>query len=349
MATSAKIRGIYTTALTRLFLDAGYRIAAPSPETRQRFTLGSTPEIPDLLFKDREDHQGLDIIGEADGVSRVLKVCQEKLLDAALLTFGPLAKREKELIDELKADRELCYARLELGGASKETLDHLRSSVIPTLALHHRLRIIHSQSLEKAEKQLFERPGSKRKLERNLLQEAILLPLGKAGAVRLEHVKIGGKPVRPREGVLLEAAEGRILLKRSFSQGRYDGLDLPIEGGDYGLTETREGAWYVKNAYFSKEGKLKGEYYNVNTPVELYPFGARYIDLEIDVVRRAGEPPFIVDREKFELLAKEGKISRQLEKKAAEAAEQIVGEMERAGAGEKERKGKRRKGTRPGG
>jgi probable ribonuclease FAU-1 len=327
MAPSAKIRGIYTTALTRLLLDAGYRIGAPSPETRQRFALGSAPEIPDLLIKDREDHQGVDIIGEADGVSRVVKGVQEKLLDAVLLDFGPLGEREKDLVDELKAGQELCRARLELGGASKETLDRFRSSVIPTLALHHRLRIIHRRALEEAERQLLDRPTARRKLERNGFQEAVLIPLGKTGAVRLEHVKATGKPVRPREGILLKAVGNRILLKRVFSQGRYDGLDLPIEGGDYGLTEASEGAWQVKHSYFSKEGKLKGEYYNVNTPVELYPFGARYIDLEIDVVRRAGGRAFIVDREKLELLVKEGKISRSLEKKAVEVADHLMEKM----------------------
>jgi hypothetical protein len=327
MATSAKIRGIYTTALTRLLLDAGYRIADPSPETRQRFALGSTPAIPGLLIKDRDDHQGVDIIGEADGVSRILRVAQERLLDAVLMAFDPLGKIEREMVDELKAGQELCRAWLELGGASKETLDQARSSVIPTLALHHRLRIIHPRALEKAEKQLFDRPESRPVLERKGFREAVLIPMGKAGAVRLEHVKARGKPVRPREGVLLKAVGNRILLKRSFSQGRYDGLDLPIEGGDYGFTEAREGSWHVKTAYFSGEGKLKGEYYNVNTPVELYPFGARYIDLEIDVVRRAGERAFIVDREKLELLAKEGKISPQLGEKAVEVADLLVEKM----------------------
>ena len=327
MATYIKVRGIYTTALTRLLLDAGHRIADPSPETRQRFALGSTPQIPDLLMKDRENHQGVDIIGEADGVSQILRVAREKLLDAVLMAFDPLGEGEKDLADELKEGQELCHAWLELGGASKDALDKLRASVIPTLALHHRLRIIHPGSLEKAEKQLGERPEKKPDLGKTVFLEEVLLPLGKAGIVRLEHVKARGKPVRPREGILLEVAEGRILLKRSFSQGRYDGLGLPIVAGDYGLTEAREGAWYVKNAYFSKEGKMKGEYYNVNTPVELYPFGARYIDLEIDVVRRAGERPFIVDREKLELLAKEGKINRRLEKKAVEVADHLIADL----------------------
>jgi hypothetical protein len=329
MAKVIKIRGIYTTAFTRLLLDSGYRIADPSPEIRQRFKLGPAPKAADILLKDREDHQGVDLIGEADGISRLLKTIQETLLDAVLLSFEPLAKGEAELIDDLEASRELSHARLELGGASKEKLDGLRASVVPTLARHHRLRILHPRTLEKAENQLGKRPKSKPNLEKALFQEAILLPLSKADGVRLEHIKIKGKPVRPREGALVEGKGTRIVIKRSFSQGRYDGLNLPIEGGDYGLSEVQEGAWHLKHTYFSKDGKLKGEYYNINTPVELYAYGARYIDLEIDVVRRAGESPSIVDREDLALLVKEGKISRLLEKKAVEEAEQIVRKMQR--------------------
>jgi hypothetical protein len=329
MAKVIKIRGIYTTAFTRLLLDSGYRIADPSPEIRQRFKLGPAPKAADILLKDREAHQGVDLIGEADGISRLLKTIQETLLDAVLLSFEPLAKGEAELIDDLEASRELSHARLELGGASKEKLDGLRASVVPTLARHHRLRILHPRTLEKAENQLGKRPKSKPNLEKALFQEAILLPLSKADGVRLEHIKIKGKPVRPREGALVEGKGTRIVIKRSFSQGRYDGLNLPIEGGDYGLSEVQEGAWHLKHTYFSKDGKLKGEYYNINTPVELYAYGARYIDLEIDVVRRAGESPSIVDREDLALLVKEGKISRQLEKKAVEEAERILREMQK--------------------
>ena len=115
-----------------------------------------------------------------------------------------------------------------------------------------------------------------------------------------------------------------MIVKRSFSQGRYDGLNLPIQEGDYGLTEVREGAGYVKHAYFSKQGKLKGEYFSINTPVELYPFGARYVDLEIDVICRPGEKPVISDREELALLVKNGAISALLEKKAVETAEDLV-------------------------
>ncbi len=324
MAAAIKIRGIYTTAFTRLLLDSGCRIADPSPEIRQRFELGPTPKAPDILIKDRDDHQGVDIIGEADRISRLLKTIQETLMDAVLMRFEPLGEEEAELIDELQASRELSHAQLELGGASKEKLDHLRSSVVPTLNRHHRLRIFCPATLERAEKKLAKRPELKTDLEKSVFRKAILLPLRKAEGVRLEHLKIREKPIRPREGIFWEAKGTRVLIKRSFSRGRYDGLDLPIEGGDYGLTEVQEGAWVVKHSYFSKDGKLKGEYYNINTPVELYAYGARYIDLEIDVVRRAGKAPFIVDQEDLSLLVKEGKIGRQMEKKAMEEAGELM-------------------------
>jgi hypothetical protein len=320
MNQAMKIRGIYTTAFTRLLLDSGYRIADPSPEIRQRFKLGPAARTPDILLKDREDHQGVDIIGEAEGISRLWKIIQEYLIDPALMHFGPLDEKRMEGLEELRPSGELARAWLELGGASKGKLDDLRSSVIPTLARHHRIRIVQPGILQKAEKELGERPKLRKKLERGVFQEAILFPLSKAEGVRVEHLKIRDKPVRPREGVLWEAKETRVLVKRSFSRGRYDGLDLPIEEGDYGLTEVRERSWHVKHSYFSKTGKLKGEYYNINTPVELYPYGARYIDLEIDVVRRAGESPFIVDREDLAVLVKEGKISQQMGKKAMETA-----------------------------
>ena len=322
--TSVKIRGIYTTALTKILRGSGYTIVDPSPEIQERFGLGVTPGIPGILLKDREDRQGVELIGEADGISRLLGVIQTQLLDVALLEFRPPSESEKDLLDEVEASRELVLARLEFGGESKESLDRLRSSVIPTLDRHHRLRIINPQKVEKAERQIEQQPELKSKLQKSIFQEVILLPLSKAGVVRLEHVKISGKPVRPREGILLEAKGLRIRVRRSFFQGRYDGLDLPIEEGDYGLTEAKEGAWYVKHAYYSKEGRLKGEYYNVNTPVELYPYGARYVDLGIDVVRRVGENPIMVDREDLALLAKDGLIGNRLEKKALEVAESLL-------------------------
>lgn len=313
MVAGVKIRGIYSTALTRLLLDSGYTLAEPSPEIQERFGLAPTAEAYDILIKDRDDLQGVDLTGEPEKICELLRLLQERLLDAVLLRVEPVEESEG-----------LVLARIEFPGASKEMLDKLRSSVLPTLARHHRYRIILSRGLEVAEKSLLMHPHPKETIEREIFSEAILVPLRKAGLAKLEHVRASGRPIHPREGLLLEADEHRIVIKRFFSKGRYDGLDLPIEEGDYGITEAQEGAWYVKNTYFSKKGELKGDYYNINTPVELYPYGARYLDLEVDVVRRAGERPFLVDQERLAILAEEGLIGARLEKKAMEVADELL-------------------------
>jgi probable ribonuclease FAU-1 len=161
------------------------------------------------------------------------------------------------------------------------------------------------------------------------MKEAVLDPLEKSGMVRLEHVRPSGKSMRPREGIIQKIDGQEIIFKRSFSPGRYDGLNLVIRKGDYGLTEIREGEWYVKHSYFSSERLLIGEYFNINTPVELYPYGARYVDLEVDVIRRAGEKAFEIDREKLGILTQRGCIGPELEARALHAANRILRSLNR--------------------
>jgi hypothetical protein len=326
MAHRVKVRGIYTTALTKLLLNSGYTIVDPSPGIRQRFSLPPTDEAPDVFIQDRENHQGIEISGESDQLSLLIRLLQETLLDSILLEFAGKAEAPEETEEEAEV-RDIARARFEFPGISKAYLDAIRSTIVPSLKNHHRLKILHEKKLSRFEEELLKNPGIKERLENDLFAGWILAPLQKAGLVRLEHIKASGKAIRPREGILVESQEEKLILKRSFSQGRYDGLNIPIEEGDYGLTEVREGAGYVKHAYFSKQGKLKGEYFSINTPVELYPFGARYIDLEIDVICRPGEKPVISDREELAVLVKKGAISTPLERKAVETAEDLVRKM----------------------
>ncbi len=173
-----------------------------------------------------------------------------------------------------------------------------------------------------------------RELEEMLFRKAILGPLIEVGQVRLEHVRPSGRPMRPRLGVLQSARPKRLIFRREFSAGRYDGLDLPISKGDYCLTEVREGEWCVKHSYFSRQGQAIGDYYNINTPTELYPYGARYIDLEVDVVQRASESAFAIDREKFEVLVRKGCVGKDLENKVLVLCEQLLRRLNREKAKE---------------
>ena len=327
MKTPVKIRGIYTTALTRLLLDWGYPIAEPSPEITQRFHLEGTAQEPEVLIQDLQNHQGVRITGEADQLSDLVRLLQKELLDAVLLDFGTLPDTKKGRVWEIPEAKELDVASVEFGGAAKETLDRIRGLMTLTLMGHHRLRPLHPKSLEAEEKKLKRHPEQKDKLEKKMFEEQILMPLRKGIHLKIDHVKIAGKPIRPREGILVEAKGSKIFMKRLFSKGRYDGLDLPIVEGDYGLTEIEEGRWYVKHAYYARSGKLKGEYFNINTPVELYPYGARYLDLEVDVVCPIDKKPFLVDQEDLSLLAQNGRIGPDLLKKALETAESLLGTL----------------------
>ncbi len=313
MLSRIKIRSIYSTALTRLLLDAGYQVVEPSQKIRQRFSEDLEGDACDVFIQDRQDFQGVLLSGCPENLCQFLTFLQESLMDTVLLGY------ESELDSGPRV-----RAVVEFPGMTKATLDLTRQKVLPTFKRHHLLRIVNSRAVERAEALLEQSPEKLEELEKDLFHENILLPLQKGGVVKLEHLRPSGKSMRPREGVLLRLDGNHLTFKRTFSKGRYDGLDLPINAGDYGITEIREGDWTVRHSYFDKSGTLIGEYFNVNTPVEFYPYGARYLDLEVDVVRRAGEQPVIIDQEKLSLLGRQGCIGAALEHKAMEVAEELV-------------------------
>lgn len=313
MSTCIKIRGIYTTALTKLMLDSGYHIVDPSSKIRELFAIEDAVGDCEVLIQDRPGLQGVELTGPPEKVTQCLTFLQERLLDATLLNLVPVEEETGRVM-----------ATLEFPGFSKQSLDAIRLTVAPTLSRHHRYRIIASKTLEQAEQTLMRHPEKRESLEDAVFQMEVLLPLEKEGLVRLEHIRPAGKPMRPREGVLVSSDSQGFAFRRSFSKGRYDGLDVPIQEGDYGLTEIQEGAWHVRHSYYTKDHRLIGHYYNINTPVELYPYGARYLDLEVDVIHRAGEKPTLIDREKLALVCRQGSISEELGTKALAVAEDLL-------------------------
>ena len=313
MPPRIKIRGIHSSALTKLALDGGYPVVGASADILERFGLRLDDTAPSLAIRDKADRQGVELMGEPERVTQFFTFLQENLLDATMLGLECMEESDNRV-----------KASIEFPGVAKSRLDELRSSVCPTLLRHHRLRIIDSRRLERLEKSLEADPDQKDKLDEQAFREMICLPLEKRGLFELEHIRPSGKPMRPRRGVIRDADGQKIVFHRSFTEGRYDGLDLPIERGDFGLTEVQEGSWVVKHSYYSMNKELKGEYYNINTPVEFYPYGARYLDLEVDVICRSGEKPTLVDQEKLAILANEGRISKELESKALQVAEELL-------------------------
>ncbi|MEM2105896.1 MAG: ribonuclease E/G [Candidatus Bathyarchaeia archaeon] len=77
----AKVRGIYTTALTRLLLDNGFEIIEPSLAIKNRFGLADNFLQPDMKVKDRYDMQGVRVLGKPEAVEKFKTVLQEALPD----------------------------------------------------------------------------------------------------------------------------------------------------------------------------------------------------------------------------------------------------------------------------
>lgn len=77
-----KIRGIYSTALTKIFLDNGFEITQASPIQLERFNLENNFAQPDIDIADSDNRQGITITGEASKVKKVEEVLRAQLEDA---------------------------------------------------------------------------------------------------------------------------------------------------------------------------------------------------------------------------------------------------------------------------
>lgn len=84
-----KIRGICSTALTKLLLDhkklignlvpsnllgQGFEIVRPSVTVEERYGLRGNDEIPDLEVHDRQDKQGVQVSGNFEAVETLTRI-----------------------------------------------------------------------------------------------------------------------------------------------------------------------------------------------------------------------------------------------------------------------------------
>lgn len=78
----AKIRGIYTTALTKLLLENGFQIVQPSQAIKTRFSIPSNNGPPDIKIKDRYDLQGVVALGTAEATETFKAIVHLSFEDA---------------------------------------------------------------------------------------------------------------------------------------------------------------------------------------------------------------------------------------------------------------------------
>jgi predicted RNA-binding protein associated with RNAse of E/G family len=75
----------------------------------------------------------------------------------------------------------------------------------------------------------------------------------------------------------------------------------------------------LKHTYYDKLGRLKGEFYNINTPIEFFIGFIRYIDLHVDIIKIPQEKVVkVIDEDKFISAKEAGIIPPKLANKVCE-------------------------------
>jgi len=460
----ARVRGVYTTALTKLLLDHGFDMVQASATIKQRFALKEDDSSPDLDIYDRRDRQGVKALGKAELVNKFISILQSFLEDVVvrkwsvtvdgiykgvlkevdatthtvLVDIGPavgrisdseipnhrtgqllvqverwrLGSRQPTLTTEIKfpgtnailipggqvkTSRKIMdlqtrtwlnqlgedlateswgvlwrtsaasqspdllrnevstlveqaesimqraeqveapatlwegayFVNVEFPALSKSKLDEVRKTVAPTVDGHHHYKASGqrvSTALEMAEK-LLEKGYPQVDVE-DLLRQTIETEFPSVGSwIKIEHVKPDGR-VFHLGPALIEAREqdkAFIRFRRVFKRtGVYDGLKIPKYPDDYAITEAKRDEWFFKTQYFSKEGRIKGTYINLNTLIELYPYAIRYIDLEADICIWPDGRVETLDMEKLEDALKKGLITEKLVTIVKEKISEII-------------------------
>lgn len=455
-----KVRGIYSTALTKLLLDRGFEIVQPSPTIKERFRLAENQELPDLKINDRYDLQGVRVLGIREAVEAFQPVLHStfkdvltrkwrvsvdgvykgKVIEADEQTVyvdiggatGKLPKSElenmkqKQLVVQVERKRfgakqpvlttklkvignhailaqsgktgvslkvrdlkkraelyalgkelapndwgiiwretsanqsketlenevfalmkkaellkkrathveastllleGLCFMEVEFPSISKRQLDALRDSTAPTLDEHHHYKACGgkvSAALEMAES-LLEKGRDRSEVE-NLFRQRVMYEFPETGSlVDVEHVKLSGRVFYLGQATIEKFDDEQIKFSRIMrSSGFYDGLNVRKEAGDKAVSEAKIGGWIITTRYFSQDGRCKGTYVNINTPVEVYPSVIRYVDLEVDVCIRPDGTATVLDVEKLEKALESGFISKTLFEIAKDKVKEIT-------------------------
>ena len=322
---SVRIRGIYSTALTKLLLDNSFEIVQPSEVIKKRFNLPGEDYVnvpPDLNVHNRLDRQGIIVTGNMVSLENLIDILRSTLDD---VVFRNPLRIPWETSYQYSHGSYLSNMQLsavssvdiEFPGLSKKRLDEIRATVTPTVTGHHYYKACGgriSSMVDIAEKMLEE--GCLKDDVEALLKENVWSILPKLGSrINMENAKIDGQIFNLGSAKIARfyKKDGRlILLRRFFKKGVYDGLKVPKDEGDYAISDVVIGNLSFRTRYFSRNEEYKGTYININTPIELYPMKIRYVDLEADICVWPDGKIKKIDNEKLEEVVSRGFISERI-------------------------------------
>ncbi len=234
-------------------------------------------------------------------------------------------------------------ADIEFPAEVKDALDKTRAKIRPTITRHHFYKSAgYAPLVELAESVIEDRPSERAYITAKL-EKVIQRDMPKKNdPVNIEHVKLDGRNIVLSRGRVVDINTRGLLIRRQF---RYtsrklkiepdclDRVDVPRDEGDYAVTRVVPGSSTLVTHYYSRDGHLKGTYFNINTGVEVYPGNGttpcrvRYIDLEIDVVAPLNDEPRIIDQHLLRRAVQRGFITAGMAARAQARAETILNEI----------------------
>ncbi len=262
---------------------------------------------------------------QPDDIRKEVEVLEEKLrkiIEKARNSTEPEVIYEGELV-----------AVIGLTSNAKKVLDEIRNAVIPTIPMHHSLKSYGSSLsdiVDFAETAIAK--GCDRKIMADVLMDYILNKLRNAKLVRLIHIKPSGEILKLTPGkieTILRKQDGYIIrLRRIFrGHGVLDALNIEKKPGDYSETIIETSKWYIIHNYYRSTGEYLGTYININTPPEIYRDQIKYHDLVVDIIRRPGEMPEIIDKEELDKYVEQGIIPKKLVDKIEKAINEALNKL----------------------
>ena len=283
---------------------------------------GTAAEMTDLLPNDPPEGwrtRWTDASEQAtfDTLSDALASANDRAtaIDAALVDASETEDESGVLWDE-PATTWLWFGR-----ASRFELDEARRAVCPTMTGHHRIKAGSTDA--SAAVDFAEAVADPDALESEFPFETVVRQFGPAenDGVRIVHGKPDGSRITLGEGIVTDRDESSITVRREMTPGgTYDALDIERRAGDVAVTKLTEGKWWYPTVYRDTDGKRRGTYVNVCTPVEIFPDAARYIDLHVDVVKHGDGRVERVDDAELDAAVAEGHVSEALAETAREVA-----------------------------
>ena len=308
------IRGIYSTALIKMFQDSGFTIVNPTKSQIERFGITLRNEADAVIMSSMSDRHCIEIRGLADVIQQLIEFLKKSFEDLMVLhesTCEPLGR-----------------AKVGFPNGLKFKLDKLRAAVAYTVPYHHYCRAGGEglSSMVSFAEDLVERELVPAEEMSKMFEEQVNQIAPRLGTMmRIIHIKPDGKRLLLGPGKVIWRGGGRIRIQRRImSQGVYDGLGIEKSPGDYAVTEVSKFQPWMKTSYYSISGELKGRYYNISTPISLYPDHVHYFDLEVDVVVKPNSEAEIIDAELLEKAAEEGRIREEMKKRALRIAEELA-------------------------